>query len=270
MVTQLKFKTSQEAWEGINEFLLLEEEKIRTKEHAITGSQVICYNTFIKASVAWVNPEFDFGRMFGYTMQKWRTLVSNYVNLDYLDILKGQVLSRESKSGAVYNEAMLFDNSHDSGKGCLLSLVFSRRYGNPDPVLTFSLRSSEVTKRLLFDYLLVQRLGEYVYGPNRRFSIELYCGNVYLDIVAFTMYDTHRSIKKLVGKEPKGRIQTDVIKTLNHIKTVDPKKVGYKVHLRAVKQLQLNEDSKPISGKKPLLAKDLVLPFNERNSYSED
>lgn len=260
MVTELSYKTTQEAWEGINEYLLLQEKEIVKKAHAITGSQVIAYNVFIKAFVARVDPEFDFGNMFGYTMNKWRSLVNNYVNLDYLDIVKGQVLLREAKASAVYNEAMLFDNSHASGKGCLLSLVFSRRYGNPDPILTFNLRSSEVTKRLLFDYLLVQRLGEYVYGKNRRFSIELFCGNVYLDLTAFTMYDSHKSIGKLIGKEPEGRIQKDVSKILNHIKTVDPSKVGYKVHLRAVKQLQKDQHGKPISGKKPLLAGDLQLP----------
>ena len=204
----LEYSTSQEAWEGINEYLFLQEKDIYERGGIHQGTQVLAYDVMIRARKALVDEEFDFGDILGYTTQKWNSLVNNYINFNYLDILKGQILAREKKGGQNYNEAMLFDNSHTSGKGCLLSLTFSRRYGQLTPTLTFSLRASEVTKRLLFDLLLIQRVGEYVYGKGADFGIQCYCPNVYLDVASFAMYDNHRSLNGLLDhKEPNGRVK---------------------------------------------------------------
>lgn len=269
-VVEMEFATAQDAWEGINEYLFLQEEKIVEQGGTYQGTQVLLYDVILKARRGMVDPDFDFGYVIGYTTQKWNSLVNNYINFDYLDILKGQILAREKKKGQNYNESMLFDNSHNSGKGCLLSLTFSRRFGDLNPTLIFCLRSSEVTKRLLFDLLLIQRIGEYVYGTEQEFGIQLYCPNVYLDVASFTMYDNHKKLKKLMGQStPTGRIQENVIKTWKKFRKLDPATVTYRSHLRCVEQLQYDENGWPVSKKKSMFAKELNFNFVESDMPEE-
>lgn len=270
-VKVLEFSTSQEAWEGINEYLFLQEQDIYDRGGIHQGTQVLSYDVMLRARRAMVDPEFDFADVLGYTTQKWNSLVNNYINFNYLDILKGQILAREKKGNQNYNESMLFDNSHTSGKGCLLSLTISRRYGQLSPVLTFSLRASEVTKRLLFDLLLIQRVGEYIYGEGADFGLQLYCPNVYLDVASFSMYDNHRPFKKLMENgEPKGRIQRVVMKYYDNFKKADIKEITYRSHLRIVEQIQKDENGNKIHvNKKPLLAKDLTLDIVEHDLPEE-
>ncbi len=269
-VKVLEYATSQEAWEGINEYLFLQEKEIYERGGLHQGTQVISYDMMIRARKALVDEEFDFGDILGYTTQKWNSLVNNYINFNYLDVLKGQILAREKKGGANYNESMLFDNSHNSGKGCLLSLTFSRRYKDLTPTLTFSLRASEVTKRLLFDFLLIQRVGEYVYGKGADFQIQLYCPQVYLDVAAFAMYNNHRELSDLMGGEPDGRVQKTVMKYYKKFMEADPAKVTYRSHLRVIEQIQKDENGLKIhTRQKTLKAKELSLDIVEHDLPEE-
>jgi hypothetical protein len=259
-VKLLEFGTTQEAWEGINEYLFLEEKEIKQRGGSFHGTQVLTYDIILRSRKAWVDPEFDFSKVLGYSIQKWSSLVNNYINFEYLDILKGQILTREKKGNNNYNESMLFDNSHNSGKGCLLSLTFSRRVSDLNPVLIFCLRSSEVTKRLLFDLLLIQRIGEYVYGKDQEFGIQLYCPNVYLDVAAFCMYDNHKELDTLTKDKDKknGKVPKKVKHLFKKFLETDPSTVKYRSHLRVVEQLQKDEEGWPTArNKKSLKAKEL-------------
>jgi len=269
---ELKFSNTQEAWEGINEYLALKSEEVMETGGSLYGPEIIAYDHYIKINKVWVDPEFDFGSVFGYTTAKWTKLINNYLHLDYLDLIKSQILAREKSRATNYNISYLFDNSHGSGKGCLLTLTFSRRVDRDAPILYMTLRSSEVTKRLLFDFLLVQRIAEYVYGKDQCVSLEMFCPNIYLVAEAFVMYDNYKSIDKLFRKKKKkglSKFEKKILDTLHHFKTVDPSTIKYKVHLRSVNQLQEDEDGKKISGRKPLLVKNLHL-YKENMEYPED
>ena len=243
--------TSQEAWEYINEFLVTEEEFIKKKGGFRSGPQVISYDHFIEINKAWVDPEFDFGKMFGYRIQKWTKLISNYVDLNLLDLCKSEVLEREKKKNQNYNIAFKFSNVHTSGHGCLISLVFQRRYTQDNPIIIMNLRSSEVTKRLLFDFLLVQRIAEYIYGPNVSVSLKLYCGNVYLTAENFVMYHNHKNLYDLL-RNYDNEMVIKVFQVLEKFSKPEAMQIKYKVHLRSVKRLHgVNV--------KPLLAKDCKL-----------
>ena len=256
-VKSFEFGSSQEAWEQLNEYLACEDEEIIEMGGTRNGPLIISYNIFVRIRKAWVDPGFDFGYMFGYRIQKWSKLLSNYVNLNYLDLVKSEVQSRESKKNQAYNVSFLFDNAHISGHGCLLNLTFIRRHKVDHPILQMTLRASEVTKRLLMDLLLVQRMGEYVYGKDQHISIEIFFPHIYLSSESFTMYDNHKPIKELF-KGRKGKFQEKILGILNKFKTVDPTEITYKVHLRSVRQLQ-RVDGIPLSGDKHLYAKDLSL-----------
>lgn len=267
----LKFNCpdSQKAWEDINEFMFIHEDKLKKAGAGRDGNVSIAYDVFMFIEKAWVDPSFDFGMMFGHRIQKWTHLVKNYVDMNYLNIVREDIQTRESKKQKVYQVTKHFSNSFDNGKDCLISLTFSRRLGNKLPVLIFHIRASEITKRLLWDFLLVQRMGEYVYG-NNEFSIILYCPMAYLNAEAFTMYHNHVSIKKLLkshyGKDYKNCLQPfqqRVLGILNKFLRCDPMSISYKSHRRAVKQLQKDENGKPISGDRPLLAGDLFLQTNQ-------
>lgn len=263
--------TSQEAWEKVNEYLFLYESELKAKGAGRDGNASVSYDNFIYIRKAWVDPNFDFGRMFGYRIQKWTHLVNNYVDLNYLDLVKQDIALREMKKQRMYNVTKHFVNAHDNGKDCLISLTFSRRISSDIPVVIFHTRASEVTKRLLIDFLLVQRMGEYVYG-NNNFSIMLYSPMMYLNIEAFTMYHSHRNILKLLKKHyGKGEavkfklenrlqpFQKRVVDVLNKFLTCHPMDIKYKSHRRAVKQLQTDDKGKPLSGDRPMTAGQLFL-----------
>ena len=259
-----EFANSQEAWEGLNKYFFQHENDIVSHGGGRYGNQLVLYDAFINIRKAWVDPKFDFGNMFGYRPHKWTSLVANYVNLDYLDIVKSQILVKESKSYPIYNLSMQFDNTHGHGKNCLLSLTFTRRQDLDIPILTFNLRSSEITKRLLIDYLLVQRIAEYIYGEKQTVMINMFCGNVYQNVEAFTMYDSHEDLKKInKNKLGKSKWTDKVLEVLEKFKTVQPDEIKYKVFKRSVNQLQ------NIHGDRPMLAGELFL-FKRDIEYPED
>ena len=254
-----KHATSQEAWEWINETLATKEKMIIRRGGLRSGPQMISYDHFMEINKAWVDPEFDFGYMFGYKIQKWSKLLSNYLNFNLLDIAKSRVLEREAKRAQSYTVEFLFSNNHASGHGCLISLVFQRRQTQDNPIIIINIRSSEVTKRLLMDFLLVQRIAEYIYGKGSSISLKLFCGNMYLSAEAFTMYNNHKDIKKLMKGNETGMAER-ILKILNKFSGPEGLKITFKVHRRAVRQLHKDENGYPISGAPALKAKDLVFP----------
>src|SRR5690606_3561520 len=143
-------------------------------------------------------------------------------------------------------------------KGCLLSLTFTRRLNSTYPFLVFTLRASEVTKRLLWDLLLIQKMGEYVYGKNARFGIDVFCLHIYISAECFVIYDNHKKLKKFIkprdGK-PLTTYQNRVFKVHNDFKTKNIDDIGYRVHKRSAMQIQKDENGDPISGIKGLYAK---------------
>lgn len=271
-VKVLEYANSQEAWEGINEYFLNNSKEIVKRGGGRYGPQLISHDMFIKIRKSWVDPDFDFGNMFGYRTQKWSSLVNNYINLDFLDIFKSEVIEKIKKKTPSYNLSMQFDNSHGSGKNCLLSLTVSRRVNLDHPIMSFVLRSSEITKRLLWDLLLVQRIAEYVYGEEQYVAINIFCGNMYQNTESFIMYDNHQTISTMIkvpkGKEPDAW-QLRTIKTLEDFLVVDPSTVKYKVHLRAVRQLQ-RTNGIPLSGDRPLYAKDCHIFPKDNTPYPEN
>ena len=242
-----KHATSQECWEWINEFLVLREDKVKKNGGIRSGPQVLSYDHFMEINKAWVDPEFDFGHMFGYRTQKWTKLISNYVDMNLLDLVKSEVLEREGKKSQNYNIAFNFSNVHTSGHGCLISLVFQRRYTQDNPVVIINIRSSEVTKRLLMDFLLVQRIIEYIYGPNVSASLKLFCGNMYLTAENFVMYHNHRNLHDLLRDSDNGMV-IKVLEVLDKFSQPEAMNIKYKVHLRSVKRLQ-NVDAKSLKAK---------------------
>lgn len=252
-VKTLEYATSQAAWEGINEYFLLEEKDIKKRMGTVTPSLVIAYDTIIKIRKLWVDPEFDFSKVFNYRIQKWRTLVSNYVNMNMLDLVKIEVQSRERKKDSNYNISFLFDNTHQSGKGCLVSLTFARRNYMDTPILIATLRSSEIVKRLNFDFLLVQRIGEYVYGKDMHLAAEFFLPNMYTVPEVTAMYHMHKDVKNLLKGVTPSPFQKRVIDTIDKFSTIKIESISYKIHQRAAKVLQGQGKDKP------LLAKTLTL-----------
>lgn len=254
-----KFNTSQEAWEGLNEYFITEEEEIVARQGIRTGGQLVAFDTVLRISLLQVDPEFDYNSHFNYKTQKWTSLVNNYVNLNYLDIVKMEVKRREAARDNSYNISFIFDNSHAHGKGCLLSLTFTRRPYFPDPILIVQLRSSEVVKRLNFDFLLIQRMGEYVYGENARMGSVWYLPNSYTMAEVSAMYNIHKPIKDLLswqpisgGKDPAQTLppfQKKIWEALTKMQDTKYEDIKYKIHLRAAKVLQGGTTGAPLLAK---------------------
>ena len=244
--------TSQEAWEWINEYLATGEKDVIEHGGLRNGPQMISYDHFMEIDVAWVDPKFDFGYIFGYKKAKWTKLISNYVDMNWLDITKSRVLEREQKKAQAYAIEFKFTNTHASGHGCLISLVFHKRHNVDNPIIIMNIRSSEVTKRLLMDFLLVQRMAEYVYGNKRSVSVKLYCGNMYLTAENFVMYHNYKDLHTFILPQRSGMEEriSSIFDKFNKADALET--IKYKVHLRAVKRLKKLDNP-------PLLARDCTL-----------
>lgn len=272
----LEFSTSQEAWEGLNEMFIYHDKKLFGFGSSFTSGMSAVFNVFVKIRKSWVDPEFDYGRMFNYREQKWTSLVNNYLNLNKLDLLRSKVRYFQSKYNQNYNISYSFDNKHDNGKGCLLAATFSRRLNDDIPVITIMLRSSEITKRLIFDFLLVQRMGEYVYGKDTAFMINIFATQMYCNTETLVMYNSHRPLQEVLDENikrwqkkgvPRDNWPENLMKTFNTFMDKPESFGSYKVFLRTAKVLRPDYFK---GNYKPLKAKDMLLEYEEGIEYPEE
>lgn len=268
MVTLLEFGNLTKAWEGINKFLFLEAEKITAAGGGEYGPEFVSYNNYVVVTRAWVDPEFNFGKVLGYTYKKWSALVNNYVDYKYLDLIRAEIAHRTKRNARSYNYSFHFNNAHGSGKDCLISLLFTKRLGIPHPVLVFQVRTSEVTKRLIFDFLLIQRIAEYVYGHND-VEVHFFAPSFYITGESFVIFNNVEPIKKMLKRfrkknseqHPEHHIfQKKTLKIFNdYMNHPDPRSIRYKVHRRSALQIRKQENGRPLSNVKDLFARQLLL-----------
>lgn len=257
----MEFRNMQEAWMGINEYLALKEVEILEKGGGLVGPEFLSYNNLIIIKRARIDSQFDFGFVLGYSTAKWRSLVNNYVDFNFLDELRNEIASREKKRAKNYNLAYHFANHHTGGKDCLISLTFSRRLYSDRPIVNFNIRTSEVTKRLIFDLLLVQRIVEYVYGHNK-VEVQMYIPSMFLTAEGYMMYNNVKPIMPLFKALPTlGKFQKKLVECYKHYLKVDPSTIKYKVNQRSALQLQKDKNGWPLSGVKSMQAKNMHLPI---------
>jgi hypothetical protein len=272
-ITQLEFPTLQLAWEGINEYLVNQEHKVKKAGGANYSTELVLYDVMIHSFKSTVDPEFNFGKALGYRYKKWSKLINNYVNFDYLELIRSEVNQREKRRSAHYNFTYHFDNSHGSGKDCLIALTFCRRKGQDNPFVIFNTRASEVTSRMLFDFLLIERIVEYVYGKG--VTVEVVCNIPFLfvNIERFLIYMAWKGRKCVKGHKvnpytnrelPKGEVfytdyQQKCMDKYDKFKNTHLDEIKFKVHKRSAVQVQGKTEHIP-----DLFAKDLTFPFNRK------
>lgn len=252
---KLKFPTSQKAWESLNEMFITQfHYDPDIKRYLLNGAELSINDVFVNIENSWVDPEFDFGLLCDYKMQKWATLVRNYVSKKELNLLKYKVNSREEKKQLKYTESILFTNSHGNGKGCLLSATFIKR--KEGRIISCVIRASEITKRLLLDLLLIREIGEYVYGKGAEFKVHLLIYNMYQIAEFGALYNMRKDIHTF-AKRINQPYTKRVIDRLDYFQKVNIEEVKYKVHQRCVRSLQKTKSGKPLSGNAGLKAKTL-------------
>jgi len=272
-VTELYYPTTQEAWARLNLYIAQNEHEIVTSGRgASSGSELILHNVFVVIDKARIDPNFDFGLYLGYTDKKWVTLVKNYVDYNYLDLIRVEINKRKAKKSNKYNFTFHFSNKYGSGKDCLISITFSKRSRDVIPVLTYHIRTSEISKRLIFDFLLVERIGEYIYGKNYPYKIHFYAPSLFITGDGFTMLNTyytrtlgkdiHQLLAPAIEAHPDAKFSARIERTFQKYKTIHPDSVSYKVSKKSVLQIQLDENGWPLSKVKSLLAKNLKLRDN--------
>lgn len=265
-VHALEFSTSQEAWEKLNEGFLRLDSKLFSKGAIANAGLAVVYNVFVKIRKAWVDPNFDYGRTFNYKDAKWTTLLNNYLDFNQLDLVKSQVRMRRASYNQNYNVSYIFNNSHNNGKQCLLAATFSKRFQEDVPVITMVVRASEITKRLLFDFLLIQRMSEYIYGKDQTVQLNLFATQMYGNIETLLMYGAHKPIKKILKGVDKKNAWFERLYEVNDkfLKGTEKDFSSYKVYLRCFKVLRPD-----LYQYAPLLAKNLVIEEDDIE-YPED
>lgn len=265
-VHALEFATSQEAWEKLNEAFIRLDPILFERGAVANAGVAVSYNVFVKIRKAWIDPEFDYGRHFNYKDAKWTTLLNNYLDFNQLDLVKSQVKVRKATYNQNYNISYIFNNSHNNGKQCLLSATFSKRFQEDVPVITMVIRASEITKRLIFDFLLIQRMAEYVYGVNQTVQINLFATQMFGNLETLLMYGAHKKLKKVIkGLDPNNPWIKRVIEVNDKfLKGTEKDFSSYKVFLRAFKVLRPD-----LYTYTPLLAKNLIIEEDDIQ-YPED
>lgn len=237
-IHSLEFATSQEAWEKINEAFLRLDPILFSKGATANSGVAVAYNVFVKIRKAWVDPEFDYGRCFNYTETKWTSLLNNYIDFNKLDLMRSRIRTFRNSYSQNYNVTYTFNNRHDNGKQCLIAATFSKRFNMDIPVITMIMRASEVTKRLIFDFLLIQRMAEYIYGPDQTVQINVFATQMYGNCETLLMYDTYRPFKKVVKGVDNPWVDS-LKETMNKFKTgTEAKYSSFKVFFRSFKVLR--------------------------------
>lgn len=273
-INQLEFPTLEAAWEGVNEYLINNETHIRKNGGGTYGTEMVSYDNFIHIYKPYINPNYNFGDILGYRYKKWSKLINNYVNYNYLDLVKSEVLSREKIKSGHYNYTFHFSNSHGSGKDCLISLSFCRRKGSKEPYVIYTTRASEVTSRLIFDFLLIQRICEYVYGKEKAQTCDVLCyiPFMFINVERFLFYMGYKGrkcvkkqrIDNREGSEAYTPFQRRCLTRYDEFMTRDPETIKYKVHRRSALQIQRDKNGKTLSKCPDLLAKNLTFPYNQK------
>ena len=265
-IHRLEFATSQEAWESLNEAFLRLDPVIFGKGAVANSGVAMSYNVFIKIRKAWMDPDFNYGRLFNYTEAKWTSLLNNYIDFNKLDLLRSKLRFLKVKYSQNYNISYVFNNKHDNGKQCLLAATFSKRFDGDVPVITMVLRASEITKRLAFDFLLVQRMAEYVYGPQQTVQINLFCTQMFGNVETLLMYHTHKPLKKVLKGVDNPWADTLKAKLKDIQSSPEEKYSSFKVFFRSFIVLRPDLYEKSYRN---MYAKDLLLEY-EDIEYPED
>ena len=256
------FKTGDEAWASINKMFIEQDEKLglfSDGQGASITNSLYTYGMSVLIEEAKFDPEFDFGKIMGYTQSKWSSLLNNYLDLDSLDKLKLQIREFE-KNKAInrnYNIGFNFADSHGNGKGCLVSGMFSRMIGIDKPRLTIVMRASDVVTRLPWDLLLAIRMGEYVFG-HTEFTIELFIRSAFADDTSLMLYNGYEPIEPIIEKIKNEERRKRLKKALKRVKKAsekgdDPK---YQAYMRVYKIFSPEKYGKEF---KSLFAKDCII-----------
>lgn len=265
-IHSLEFATSQEAWEKLNEAFLRMEPILFEKGAIVNSGVSVVYNVFIKIRKAWIDPDFNYGRCFNYTATKWSSLLNNYIDFNKLDLIRSRLRTLKASYNQNYNISYLFNNHHDNGKQCLLAATFSKRFQEDIPVITMVVRASEITKRLIFDFLLIQRMAEYVYGPGQSVQINLFATQMYGNVETLLMYDAYKPLKKVLkGCDKKNPWIVRINEVYDKFKNGTEKQFSsFKVFFRCFKVLRPD-----LYTYKDLFAKQLLLEYDDIE-YPED
>ena len=106
----------------------------------------------------------------------------------------------------------------------------------------------------MFDFLLVQRMAEYVYGPNQSVQLNLFATQMYGNTETLIMYDAHKPVPKVIKKYDNPWVD-NVKKVYKKFKEGTEKDFySFKVYFRSFKVVRPD-----LYQYKPLLAKNLVI-----------
>lgn len=255
------FPNMFEAWLGLNAWWFNNFEELNKMGGGRYGSELFMPNLYFHCGYGKLPGDFDLAKVLGYTSTKWNTLITNYLSLNGVHEVRRLVKEKEEANKSNYNIVMMFTNNYKNGKGCLISLQFSRRPRSKERVVTLSTRATEITKRLIFDFLLIQRVADYVYkGMDIKYNVQFFSPHVYQCAESFVLMTKYKDLNWWnVNDKPVGIWQDRV--HMMHDKYMDSERAGKMKMMSHVKTAQHLRGDKNV---KPLLIKDLRLFYTKK------
>lgn len=232
--SHLNYSDSLKAWEGLNEAFIQQDENLN---FLYKNKALYAYDLVVEIDNPIFPDDFDFGRHFNYSINKWVSLVANYIDKERLGKLRNEVRTFEKSKSKQYSIPYSFDNRHRHGKNCLLHMICSKR-ANGESVISVFIRSSEVTKRLACDLLLFSRVGDFIYG-DKPYKLVIHFSQIFNDDTVLLMYHAHKDVFKVLKKSNNPERVKILRGRLEELLAIDNvANVKYKVHRRALKVLK--------------------------------
>lgn len=167
------------------------------------------------------------GLLTGYKPAKWKHLVKKYLDIEQLKWIKSLILRKSSRKHAhlTFQYNFKVNMGRSSNGSCILGLIFLVDNKNKTVRVDMISRVSEVTRRMMLDYILVYRVMEYLLKPDYwdyKFTIFQYSNIMYQSGMMIPLcsklfkFKTHGiSSKGVKHKSYWGRIEYQWFRYLN-------------------------------------------------------
>jgi hypothetical protein len=152
-----------DAWEKVNLLFLQRKGSPVDLQHGLRG---LSFDNIV--SIKGPKCKFNPGELVGYKPQKWTHLTKKYVDPVQLKWIRSLIMRKSSRRHNIMTFPYMYKvNMGRSANGsCMMGMMFRVDSKNKKIRVDIIARVSEVTRRMMLDYILTYRILEYLFYPD--------------------------------------------------------------------------------------------------------